>query len=284
MNIDTERSIMTPQLLEPPLLAGLIRSELVEWTKQLGGVFEHLERMRLDGLMPTTLSSSALFDKSAQLTQDLTGKMETLACLAETYGGQNDPHHERFFLSSLLSEILEERADNRWPRFAIKPHGTEVAPVYGNKQWMRTFLLHLLRELELNIGAEQKVVFSLRQLGNYVLLVCRDESLPAHDRNRPRPPLPPASGLTFSLCRRIAELQGGTVRLDTEEEFEKTVLTGFTLSLPTSAEANTQTRRCEDCPLIEQIEQYASDLAVLIDRCHELEEERDAHGKAVDRR
>ena len=283
MNIDTEHSTTTPSSVEPPLLAGLIRGELVEWTKQLGGVFEHLEQMRVDGLMPRTLSGSELFDRSAQLARDLAGKMESLASLAETYGGQNGPNHERFFLSSLLSEILAARTDSRWPRFAIKRHGTEIGPVYGNKQWMRTLLLHLLRELELNMGAQQKIVFSLRQLGNYVLLVCHDESLPAHDRDRPRPPLPPASGLTFSLCRRIAELQGGTVRLNTEVQFEKTVLTGFTLSLPTSAEANTEMRRCDECPLVEQIEHYASDLALLIDRCHDLEEERNTHGKAIDR-
>lgn len=268
---------------EPPVLAGLIRQELIEWTRQLQGAFDHLEELRAGGSLPTTLSGTAAFDKAAQQTQAMVGKMEALACLAETYSGQTAANQERFFLSSLLSEILAERADNRWPRLAIQAHGSEVAPVYGNKHWLRTMLLHLLRELELNMGAQQKIVFSLRQLGNFVLLVCHDESLPAKDRNRPRPPLPPPTGLSFSFCRRIAELHGGTVRLDCEEEFGKTALTGFTLSLPTSADAHPETRRCEECPLVEQIERYASDLAELLDRCQQLEEERNAHGKATDR-
>lgn len=251
--------------VESPLLAGLMRKELIEWARQLHEAFESLDQVcsETSGVSPAERRISG---KAAEMTAGLIGKMETLACLAETYGEPNAKNNERFFVASILFEILAARPDARWPRFTIKPHGPEVAPVYGNKHWLRTMLQHLVRELETNLGATQKIGFSFRQLGNHVLLTCHDETLPAQDRNRPRAPLPPETGLTFSFCRRVAELHGGVVRLDIDEESGHKVLTGFTLSLPTSTAGNPEVRRCEDCPLVEQIERYAADLAELLDR------------------
>lgn len=252
-------------VVESPLLAGLIRNELLEWTRQLHDALESLDQARSEasGASPSERRISA---NAAEMTAGLIGKMETLACLAETYGEPNAKNNERFFVASVLFEILAARPDARWPRFTIKPHGPEIAPVYGNKQWLRTMLQHLLRELEANLGAAQKIGFTFRQLGNHVLLTCHDETLPIQDMNRPRQLLPLETELTFSFCRRIAELHGGVVRLDIEEESGQRVLTGFTLSLPTSTEGAPEVRRCEDCPLVEQIERYAADLAELLDR------------------
>lgn len=284
MNSDPGRGSPPAAEVESPLLAGLIRGELVEWNKQLQGVYDRLEDLRAEGLMPSTLTGVALFEDAARLTRSLAGKMEALASLAETYGGQNSNNRERFFLSTLLGEIISARSDHRWPRFAVEAQGPEVAPIYGNKRWLGTMFAHLLRELELNMGSVQKIVFSVRQLGNHVLLVCRDETVPARDQNRPRPQLPPPTGLTFSFCRRIAELHGGSLRLDAEDDDDKTALSGFTLSLPTSAETVLPARSCDECPVVDQIERYAADLAELIDRCERLEEERKVNGKATDRR
>lgn len=277
MNGHPDQPAIGSPSVEPPLLAGLIRGELVEWTKQMQGAFDAMNCMRADGSASDSPAEQWVYDKAVNLAASLIGKMEMLACLAETYGEWSAGEHERFFISSLLSEILEARPDTRWPRFALKPHGPDVAPIYGNKRWLRTLLLHLLRELESNLGATQKINFSVKQLGNHILLVCNDEMLLPQDRNQPPPPLPPETGLTFSSCRRIAEIHGGAVRLNIDEENGQKVLTGFILSLPTSTEELVAVRRCDDCPLVEQIERYASDLAAVLDRCEKLEGE-SAHG------
>ncbi|MCX7177236.1 MAG: ATP-binding protein [Proteobacteria bacterium] len=269
--------------VEPPLLAGLMRAELIDSAKQLQGVFTELTALRAEGLMPSTLAGKSVFNEAARMTEALVEKMELLTCLAETYSGQHDSNQDRLFLHTLLTDIIGAKAGTASARFAVQESGAEVAPVYGNKRWLRLLLAHLLRELDAGTNPAEKIIFTLRQLGNHMLLVSRTEAVAAGKRHQGKLPLPADGGLTNSLCQRIAELHGGGLHLLSEEEGGKALLTGFTLSLPTSVNGLMETFRCSECSLTGQIERYAADLALLADRCQQLEEERTSNGKAADR-
>ncbi|MBV5337538.1 MAG: sensor histidine kinase, partial [Deltaproteobacteria bacterium] len=171
-------------------------------------------------------------------------------------------------------------------RFVLKEPDREAAPVYGNKRWLELMLTHLLHELDNSISPfDQRIVLTTRQLGNHLILRAQNESIPHHERTRNKASIEWFEGLSLNLCRRIAELHGGTLRLDLNEiDGGASELTGFILSIPTSSPQVVESFNCSDCSLIKQIENYANDLAELIDHCHELEETRSTNnGQVVNR-
>ncbi|MCX7175340.1 MAG: hypothetical protein NT159_15740 [Proteobacteria bacterium] len=258
--------------IEPPLLAGMIRGELQAWMKQVHHAFVQLDAMRSEGMIPTTLTGKAVFDDASTMLTELSEKMELLSALSETYAGQRDSNQERLFLYALLCEVIDVRHGKTSARFVAEEPQTDVAPVYGNRHWLKLLLTYLARELDASVNPSEKIVFTLRQMGNHMMLASSTETIALSQRNRPRSPMLPDSGLTASFCERIVELHGGTLRLRYEDD-NKT-LTGIALSLPTSAQGQSAAGHCEECPLVQQIENYAADLAVLMDRCEQLEGER----------
>lgn len=262
---------------EPSLLAGLIRAELIESTKQLRGSFAHLAQMIADGQIKATLAGKSALHDAETMLAETAEKMDLLSCLAETYANQRDSNQERLFLYSLLAEIVGLQAGKNLTRFAINEPPSGIAPVYGNKRWLNLMLAYLVHELDEGCNPAEKIVFTLRQLGNHMLLTTSVENPPRRERPQPVLTLLPEARLTWSFCRRIAELHGGSLRLEIEDEGSGEVLTGFTLSMPTSVQGKAEIRQCADCPLTEQIECYAADLAELMDRCDQLEQERKPH-------
>jgi hypothetical protein len=262
---------------EPSLLAGLIRVELIESTKQLRSAFSHLTQMIADGQIKATLAGQAALNGAEAMLAETSEKMELLSSLAETYSSRRDSNQERLFLFSLLSEIVGLRAGKNLARFSVNEPPAGIAPVYGNKRWLDQMLSCLVLELDKGINPEDKIVFTLRQLGNFMLLTNTVETPSTRQRRRPVMTLLPEVDLPLGFCRRIAEFHGGSLRLEVEEEGAGQVLTGFTLSMPTSVQGMAEIRQCADCPMTEQIECYAADLAVLMDRCELLEQERKDH-------
>jgi hypothetical protein len=262
---------------EPSLLAGLIRVELIESTKQLRSTFTHLAQMIADGQIKATLAGQAALNGAEAMLAETSEKMELLSSLAETYSSRRDSNQERLFLFSLLSEIVGLRAGKNLARFSVNEPPAGIAPVYGNKRWLDQMLSCLVLELDKGINPEDKIVFTLRQLGNFMLLTNTVEAPSTRQRRRPVMTLLPEVDLPLGFCRRIAEFHGGSLRLEVEEEGGGQVLTGFTLSMPTSVQGMAEIRQCADCPMTEQIECYAADLAVLMDRCELLEQERKDH-------
>ena len=272
-------------IVESPLLAGLIRSEVTEWAQKLKKSLEHIERLQTEGSMGTTLSARSAISEASQQAGTLLNNMEMLAGLAETYAGQNEDNRERFFLSSLINGIIKSKPGVAQHRFVLKEPDREVGPIYGNKRWFELMLSHLLQDLDSSIHSiDQRIVLTLRQLGNHMIMRAQYETMPYVERNQDRPSVQRVEGLTLGLCRRIAELHAGTLRLDSEEIHGATELTGFILSLPTSSPQSQDSLRCADCSLIKQIENYAADLAELMDRCRELEQARSTNdGQVVNR-
>jgi len=282
MNIPVESNSKIT-LVESPLLAGLIRSEVIEWAQRLKGSLEQLKRLQAEGLMGTTLTAKSAFAEATQQAGGLLNNMEMLAGLAETYAGQSEDSRERLFLFALLKGIIKSKPGTPQGRFVLKEPDREAAPVYGNKRWLELMLTHLLHELDTSIHPfDQRIVLTIRQLGNHMILRAQNESIPHNERNRNKSAVEWFEGLTLNLCRRIAELHGGTLRLDSNEIDDASELTGFILSIPTSSPQVEESFHCSDCSLIKQIENYANDLAELMDRCQELEEARGAKdGKAA---
>ncbi|MEI7612575.1 MAG: hypothetical protein WCK63_06680 [Betaproteobacteria bacterium] len=271
--------------VESPLLAGLIHSEVIDWVNKLKKSLENLERMQSEGSMGSTLTAQSAISVANQLAGTLLNNMEMLAGLAETYAGQNEDSRERFFLFTLVNDVVKSKPGVPQFRFVLKEPDRQVAPVYGNKRWLELMLAHLLHELDRSIHpVDQRIVITLRQLGNHMIMRAQSEAMPHIERKRDRPKVMWVEGLTLSLCRRIAELHGGTLSLDAEDDVGSDELTGFVLSLPTSSPQTQDPLRCSDCSLIKQIENYAVDLAELIDRCRELEQTRSTDdGQVVNR-
>jgi len=259
------------------LLAGIIRAELSDGMRQLRTAFGHLNQLRDEGLITTTLGGQAVFDEATQVLADLAEKMEMLACLSESHSRQRESNQERLFIYSLLGEIVGARPAKTSSRFVVKEPQADVAPVYGNRHWLKLLLTQLLRELDANINPAERIVFTLRQLGNHMVLASSTEVVPTAERNRTKPPPLPDGGLVTSFCQRIVDLHGGTLRLQFEDDGAENRISGMTLSLPTSAEGLRASGPCAQCPLVEQIECYATDLAVLMDRCERLESEGKPH-------
>lgn len=261
----------TPAPVEAPLLAGIMRAEMLEGMQKLRASYAYLEQLRSEGTIPVTYGGKAAFEETASMLVEMSDKMELLAALAETYAGLSSSNQERVFLHTLLTGIIGASGGKYAARFVVREPQSEVAPVYGNKDWLRLLLSHLLRELDTSINPAERIVFTLRQMGNHMVLGSSTEALPPAARNRAKPAALPDDGLTATFCRRIAEQHGGALRLHYEEDGDEKLLSGITLSLPTSALGQPVTGRCSECPLIDQIECYANDLAVLMARCEQLE-------------
>lgn len=264
------------QSAEPPLLAGLIRGELLRAMKELQRTFATLDEMSRAGLVPATLSGKAVFDTASTTAKALVEKMELLAALAETYSGPHGSNQERFFIYALLCEVIGARKAGATTRFTVREPQTEVAPVYGNKHWLQLLLKYVVRELDATVSSDERIVFTIRQLGNHMLLASSTEAMSAAERRQPRAPRQIDVGLSASFCERIAELHGGTLRFSYEDGGNVDTLVGVTLSLPTSVGGQATGIRCAECPLLDQIERYASDWVTLMDRCERLERERSA--------
>jgi hypothetical protein len=284
MNMSVE-SGPKPATVEPPLLAGLIRSEVIEGAEKLKTSLAHLERMHAEGVTATTHTGRSGIAAAYQQAARLLNRMEMVAGLAETYAGQSEDNQERFFLSSLTKDILKSRLGAPPGRFVLKEPDRQVGPVYGNTRWLELMLTHLLHELDRSIhSTEQRIVLTLRQLGNHIVMCAQNESMPQPVQKHEPPAAPRIEGLTLSLCRRIAELHGGTLSADTETGPDADELSAFVLSLPTSSPQTQDGLQGMDCSLTRQIEHYAADLAELIDHCRELEQARSMNdGQTVDR-
>lgn len=273
----TDATVSRFQSPEPPLLAGLIRGELLGSMKELQRAFVTLDEMSRAGLIPTTLSGKAVFDDASAMLAALTEKMELLAGLSETYSAQQSSNQERFFVYALLREVIGARKEGVTGRFTAREPHTDVAPVYGNKHWLQLLLKYLVRQLDATVSPDERIVFTIRQLGNHMVLASSTEGLSAAERRHPRVPRQIDVGLSASFCERIAELHGGSLRFSCEEDGNVDTLVGVTLSLPTSIGAQATGIRCGECPMLEQIERYASDLALLMDRCERLESGKGGH-------
>jgi hypothetical protein len=260
---------------EPPLLAGLIRNEVLEMAGQFAQAFDTVARLGHGGVPGLSAGARAAFDEVAAQARKLQETLEMLALLAETHAGDDDESRERFFLSSLIKDILQAKPGLRQTRFVVKEAGREIAPVYGNRRWFSLALTHLLHELDMAIHpVEQRIAINLCQLGNHLVAHARNESMPHGGERRAWVPLPGADGLSFGCCKRIVQLHNGSLRLDLEESGGKNRLMGFTLSVPTSTTMHRQTVACADCAVLQQVESYATDLAELMEQCRELEENR----------
>jgi hypothetical protein len=282
MSVESSPKLVT---VEPPLLAGLIRSEVIESAEKLKASLAHLERMHAEGMTGTTLTARSEISAACQQAATLLKRMEIVAGLAETYAGQSADNQERFFLSSLTNDILKSKLGAPPGRFVLKEPDRQVGPVYGNKRWLELMLTQLLHELDRSIHAtEQRIVLTLRQLGNHIIMRAQNETMPPLGQKHDQPAAMKCEGLTLSLCRRIAELHGGTLCADAETSSGADELTGFVLSLPTSSPQTQDALQCTDCSLTRQIEHYAADLAELIDHCRELEQTRSMNdGQTVNR-
>lgn len=267
--------------IEQPLLAGLIRTELLEWMHQLTESYSQLDKLVLGGKIHIDSEVTLSFDKAKVQTELLRQKMDLLARLAESYTEARSDNRERLQLADLISAAINPGGPlgHLGKRFELPFIAHKLGPIYANREWLELTLIHLLTELHKGTPVGRRIVLTLKQLGNFQVLV-------THDADALRTGLSHSAAsqvvreipkLSFSFCRRIVDLHGGTLRLESERD-KDVRLSSFTLSLPTGDDSQSQQRTCVTCPLTAQVERYAEDLAELMERCQQLELQGGHHG------
>jgi hypothetical protein len=259
---------------EPPLLAGLIETELIAWAAQLRTTLSTLT----DG-PPGNAATADVIAQASRQAGELIEKMNTLATIAATYTHAAAGNREHIVIQELAQAVGDDIGGGRVSRIVVRAPDATVAPVYGSRKLLETLFDHLLKELDAGTPPGQTIVLKIHQLGHHLLVTSNIENrLPMHSQAMSGMSSLPTQGLTFALCRRIAEFHGGTLRLETQQDTvmapnkERPVLHRFTLSLPTGSPIDEIIdSRCEACPFVGQVELYAADLAELLDRCHRME-------------
>lgn len=270
--------------MEPPLLAALIRSELIARAQRLRIVVGELAGVPRGEAAGDDGDTSGALAQAITCAGDLVDELERLAAVAATYADTGNAQGDRVMVHELLQQIVAASSTGPSMRFKLRDPAADVAPVYGHAVLLRKLLAHLLREMDAGAWPDRRIVVATRQLGNHLLVGGHCEAPPANERHRIAHASLPVDEMTLQVCEQIAQLHGGTLRVETGDGRKPSALARFTLSLPTSAAAGASNPHCADCVMTMQIELYASDLAELNDRCQRMESERNADGQAAHRR
>jgi K+-sensing histidine kinase KdpD len=119
------------------------------------------------------------------------------------------------------------------------------------------------------IGPGVNILISAKSSGNVVLLTVTNYGETIPDKGiRAMLPLPDAAGskplealnLTLSLCKRVVELHGGSLRLVRENGKVGSIV----FELPVGAPARLSGDSCSECSIALQAMQFARDLAEIM--------------------
>ena len=212
-----------PHLDEAAILAHEFRSPLAS----LRTTAETLHKGYYGELSVTQQAAVESIERNSGYLQD------TINCVGHMYELENKPIAEVEEVVDLLAEVVEpvlgrpEYRDNR-KGMRLTLHAPEPSRVVGNGGLLRIVLKNLINNAIKYGRRETKIQVRIEQAGRQAMLCVRNEGLgiPAADMGRlfqrfGRLRLPGSegikgSGLGLYLCRRIVELFGGSIMVQSE--------------------------------------------------------------------
>lgn len=141
--------------------------------------------------------------------------------------------------------------------------------IYGSKMFLTQALAGYLTHLVERIDRGVNILISAKANGNVVLLTITNygDLLPEESGSAlllssgvARSKSVKAVELPLALCKRVVELNGGSLRFGRENG----KVSSITFELPVGAPAKAFGESCEECPISAQAMQYARDLAEIM--------------------
>jgi hypothetical protein len=233
---------------------------------QLNQLIQHLGSIR----DPKSVAETTPVREHAQHLRSLFVAMEQLSLIARA--GTMFPG-ERLSVVELLRDAIASINFRHCDYFieATAPEpATEVGPIYGSAKWVKCAFVALLESLEQWAPRRSHIFLNVRQNGGFLVLTARPSSIsdvsstiPVKPEADVDPVLRLAASIRVPLARRIVELHGGQLRVNTidgDDAKASNAIESFTLQLPTGSPGNQRSKDCENCSVNQQAMAYARDL------------------------
>ncbi len=222
-------------------------------------------------------------DELQRLGLALIGNLEVLSELSKLSEDDKIFTDDRIDLQELLTDagvLIYKAGGYHKPVLHFDISGGPGDTLYGNKRLMGLALKALLQRVAMGCHRSLLVTAKIRNTGQQISLTVSgghpDHSSTHHpEYDQPKldakasdaPPL--LHDLDLLFCQRIIELHGGHIKLMPPVEFPDTgePLEYFTLTLPTGLpDADRHRLACVHCPITEQANQLAQDIALLLEQ------------------
>lgn len=199
-------------------------------------------------------------------TQRLSMQFLELAKLSELHEVSPMTNQERIAFDALTAQVLADlpaQAGHAAP-LDFKIVGENLAPVYGNPDWLALALRAYLIRLAAGCPEGARVQLELRQVGD-MLVLCGKASIsdaPAGQAvgSADAAATRPALDLSLMLAERLLYLLGGEVEASPAGQPNR--FESLTIKLPTShPDEARRIGRCRECPETRQALEYAKELA-----------------------
>ena len=253
----------------------LLRRLLIQPLKETVVLAERMEGLRQSGRLNDALAECDDFIRLVDATERVAVMAERILALGEVLGEEAVTADERLLLADVAAHAanaLAEKAGRRRVGIALDAGQAVLAPVYGSARWLTRAFVDLLAPMVAAAPAGSHVVLQLRQVGYHQLvtghmgglrpptgsidlLARRGESVQSEIASAVS-----NACLDRALARGLVELHGGALRRDVLDDGEEQ----FTLTLPTGELAPQRQADCAHCPHALQSEQFARDLAELL--------------------
>ncbi len=198
--------------------------------------------------------------------------LQKASLLAGTYKWFPMRDDQRVLVTSLVDDALLASQSLLVERdIQVRSCGLDdnLPVIYGSKMFLSQALAAYLAYLVERIGRGVNILISAKASGNVVLLTVTNygDLLPEKSSSA----LLPLSGvvrsksinavsLPLALCKRVVELNGGTLHFGRENG----KVSSITFELPVGAPAKSFGESCDECSIASQAVQYARDLAEIM--------------------
>lgn len=204
----------------------------------------------------------------------LLGQLSDLATLSDR---DESLAEQRVELGAMFRDLLPSLSLGCVSSFQVETFPASTGGVvYGNSTWLRRALQSLLIRLARHAPPKSKVVVTLRQMGDFVMVSARTASSnlavsggagEAHVGATAGASLP-HDDLDHAICQRIIDLHGGQLKClaPRDADLQATdAIEFFALTLPTGQPTSERSRAsCADCRYTIQAQAFAKDLSELL--------------------
>lgn len=204
--------------------------------------------------------------------------LKNITVLASTYKWEPMRSDDRILVTALVDDALHASKAllaERQIRVRFCGLDDRLPVIYGSRLFLAQALAGYLTHLIERIGRGVNILISAKAAGNVIFLTIANygEIIPEKSSSvllslagtgQPKPPK--AMNLTLALCKRVVELNGGTLRFGREND----KISSITFELPVGAPAKAIGESCNECSILSQAMLYARDFAEVMVQSKEV--------------